>query len=83
MGVEEGVPEGAAVGLVVEQAPREDVGVDSWGGVHGVGSHCGVDDGLCLLELVVWALYEKMVNSPDARSSRLLRSCTPRRRNGH
>ena len=44
--VQQGVPEGAAVGLVVEEAPGEDVGVDAGGGVHGVRAHGRVDDRL-------------------------------------
>lgn len=39
------VPEGSAVGLVVEQAPGEDVGVHAGGAVHGVGACGTVDDG--------------------------------------
>lgn len=45
-GVEERVPEGAAVGFVVEEAEGEDVGVEAGRGVHSVGADCGVDDWL-------------------------------------
>lgn len=46
VGVEGRVPEGAAVGGVVQEAEGEDVGVGAGGGVHGVGAGGGVDDGL-------------------------------------
>lgn len=46
VGVQQRVPEGAAVGLVVEEAPGEDVGVDAGGGVQGMCADGGVDDGL-------------------------------------
>ena len=48
MGVEEGVPEGATVGLIVEETKGEDVGVEPGGGVHGMGTGCRVDDWLSL-----------------------------------
>lgn len=80
--VQERVPEGTAVGLVVEEAPWEDVGVDARCGVHGVGSHGGVDDGLFVLALGI-IQRTRVIDSPSVRSSRLLRSCRPRRRNGH
>lgn len=41
-GVEGRVPEGAAVGLVVEETEGEDVGVAAGRGVHCVGADCGV-----------------------------------------
>ena len=46
MGVEDGVPEGSAVGGVVQDAEREDVAVLAGGGVHGMGAGGRVDDGL-------------------------------------
>ena len=44
--VEGGVPEGAAVGFVVEEAEGKDVGVQAGRGIHCVGAYGGVDDGL-------------------------------------
>ena len=44
--VEGWIPEGTAVGLIVQEAEREDVRLKTWGGVHGVGACRRVDDRL-------------------------------------
>jgi hypothetical protein len=44
--VEDGIPEGAAVCDVVEEAPGEDVFVDAGVGIHCVAAFGGVNDGL-------------------------------------
>lgn len=43
--VQHGVPQGPAVGLVVQEAPGKCVGVDAGRGVHGVRAFGGVDHG--------------------------------------
>lgn len=48
-GIESGVPEGAAVGFVVEDPEREDVRLGSWRCVHCVCADCGVNDRLCYI----------------------------------
>lgn len=45
-GVEGWIPEGASVGVVGEEAEGDDVFLFAGGGVHGVGTGGGVDDGL-------------------------------------
>ena len=49
VGVEDWIPERAAVGLVMEEAKGKDVGVDAGSGVHGMGTGGGVDDRLCFV----------------------------------
>ena len=46
MEVEGWIPEGSTVGLIVQEAEREDVGLETWRCVHGMGTCRGVDDRL-------------------------------------
>ena len=46
VGVQEGIPQRPTIGLIVEETPGQDVGVNAWGGIHGMGARSGVDDRL-------------------------------------
>ena len=49
--VEGWIPQGTAVGLIVQKPEGEDVGLKTWGGVHSMGACRGVDDRLIEREI--------------------------------